>query len=238
MKVNSLIRDKSLANSHFKVVDDKMIALRDLTIHIPFRFIPAKLADIGDRIMVAGVYAIISGDRYTVANFPAMQEITPSSITTVTIGDDDYYVFGFSKGEVISPRMDVVVDDNISYYVFDEFLGKAKLPWYFTYEDLGKCLAKAKQFGDINLASNNIPFEIIAATISRDRKNVKRYYREIADSMLTQVTNPPRIVPFRAIIENTTNTMGKLFGSYFDEGLVSALTHEGGPPGVEDLFRL
>lgn len=238
MDISGLIRDRSLIGKVFKIVDDKMIALQDLSIQVPFRFLAANLLVIEDRILVAGVYAIICGDRYVVSNFPAMQEITPSSITAQIVNGEDYYVFSFNKGDIISPRVDLVVGDDTSYNVFNEFLGKAKIPWYFNYEDLGKCLSHAHYFGGINLAPNNVAFEIIVATIARNSKNRKQYYREIADSIERIKTDPPEIVAFRAIIENTTNTMGKITGSYFDEGLVSALTHEGGAAGVEDLFRL
>lgn len=238
MRVDSLVRDKSLVNTAFKIVDDKMIALKPLTIHIPVRFIAAKLAVISERIMVAGVYAIVCGTKYVVGNFPVMQQITPSSISTDVINEEDYYLFEFNQGDIISPRVDVVVEDDTSFNLFNEFLGKAKLPWYYGYEDLGKCLMATHHFGGLTLAPNNIPFELIAAMIARSKDNRKQYYREVASSMKDTITNPPQIIPFRSIVENTTNTIGKITGAYFDEGLVSALTTESGPAGVEDLLRL
>lgn len=238
MDVKSLIRDASILDKVIHYQDGTLIAKKKLQIHIPFRYISAKLANIGKDVNTVAIFAIVVDGTYMVSNVCSNMQLTPSSIYSEQVDKEEYYILEFDAGSVITPRTSLVVDDTITYNVYDEFIGKAKLPWFINYEDIGKCVANAHYYSNIRLGGTNAVLELLVASIARDPDDIKKFYRETAKSLDTQDTNPPVILPFKSIISGTTNTMGKLIGSYFDEGLTSALTNEGGPPGVEDLFRL
>lgn len=238
MQVDKMVRDTSLRDELITVVDGKMMAKKDFDIHIPYRYVPSKLAVIGKYIQSVAIFALVSGNRYVVSNVTSMMELLPSNIGKEKIDGEDYYIFNFFKGDVVSPRLDLIVDDGVAYKIYNEFIGKAKLPWFIHYEDLGKCLASSPHYSNLKLSDTNAVIELLVASIARSPKDVKRYYREDIKSMNDLKTMTPVVLPFRAVISGTTNTMGKLIGSYFEEGITSALTDEGGPAGVEDLFRL
>lgn len=238
MDITQLKRDSSKKNQLIKKVDNSLIAIKPLQIHIPFRYQAAKLAKVGKEFYSVGIFAIVSGDSYMVSNVTSMINLTPDSLYSEKINDDEYYILHFDAGSTIIPRLDLVVDDEVAYNVYDEFIGKAKIPWFCNYEDVGKCMADIHHYSGITLSSTNAVIELLVASIARDKDDSKVYYREVISSIEEQETNPPVILPFRSVIVGTTNTMGKLIGSYFDEGLVSALTYEGGPTGVENLLRL
>lgn len=238
MDITKLKRDASIVDSIMVQNERSLIAKKPFDIHIPFRYLPSKLADIGKEIYTAAVFGIVWEGKYAVSNACSSINLTPSSISSLIVDGEEYYVFGFDAGDTITPLIDLVVDDNVAYNIYNEFIGKAKLPWFMNYEDVGKCVANAHHYSGIRLSGTNAVLELLAASIARNPDNVTQFYREVIDSIDEQNTNPPVIFPFKSVITGTTNTMGKLIGSYFDEGITSALTYEGGPSGVEDLFRL
>lgn len=239
MNVSHLVRDASIADTLVKEVDGKLVALKPLDIHVPFRYVPAKLAHIGERFMCIGIFPIVyDNKRYMVSNISGYIELTASSMRTEEINGEEYYILSFDRGSIISPLMDMLVSDDGAYNVYNEFIGKAKIPWFLNYEDIGKCLANVHYFNGITLSGTNAVIELIVASIARSSKDTNVYYREVIKGLSQQNTDPPTIVPLRAVISGTTNTMGKLMGSYADEGLTSALTVDGGPSGFEDMLRL
>lgn len=238
MEVKSLVRDASMLDTIIHSQDGMLLAKKKLQIYIPFRYISAKLAVIGKDVNTVAIFAIVCDGKYMVSNVCSNMQLTPSSIYSEQIDKEEYYILEFDAGTVITPRTALIVDDAITYNVYDEFIGKAKIPWFMNYEDVGKCVANAHYYSNIRLGGTNAVMELIVASIARDSKDIKKFYRESVNSLDNQNIDPPVILPFKSIISGTTNTMGKLIGSYFDEGLTSALTNEGGPPGVEDLFRL
>lgn len=238
MDVTQLIRDSSSRDKVIKVVDGKIIAGVDCQIHVPFRYIPAKLAKIGKYTTCVGIFPVVYGNRYMVSNVCASLELFTPSVSNTIINGEEYYVFSYTAGETISPRNTIVVSDEDVYNVFNELIGKAKIPWFLTYEDVGKCIANAHRYGNITLSGTNAVIELIVASICRNKDDINQYYRTVIKTIEEQNTNPALILPFKSVIAGTTNTVGKLLGAYFDEGMTSALTQEGGPPGVEDLFRL
>lgn len=238
MDVSKLKRDASVKSQIIQVLDNALIAKKPLQIHIPFRYQAAKLASVGKEFYTVGIFAIVYEGVYMVSNVTSLIQLTPDSIYSEKINNEEYYVLHFEAGSVIAPRLDLVVDDDIAYKVYDELIGKAKIPWFCNYEDVSKCMADVHYYSKLKLSSSNAVFELLVASIARDRNDTQKYYRETIDKIEEQETNPPVILPFRSVIVGTTNTMGKLIGSYFDEGLVSALTYEGGPAGVENLLRL
>lgn len=238
MDVKKLVRDASMLNKVIHEQDGALLAIKKLQIHIPFRYISAKMASISKDVNTVAIFAIVVDGKFMVSNVCSNMQLTPSSIYSEQVDGEEYYILDFDAGSVITPRTSLVVDDNITYNAYNEFIGKAKLPWFMNYEDVGKCVANAHHYSNIRLSGTNAVIELLVASIARDPQDVKKYYREIATSLAEQNTNPPVILPFKSVISGTTNTMGKLIGSYFDEGMTSALTNEGGPAGVEDLFRL
>lgn len=238
MDVQSLVRDASILDKVIHEQDGALLAMKKLQIHIPFRYVSVKLASIGKDVNTAAIFAIVVDGKYMVSNVCSNMQLTPSSIYSERINGDEYYILEFDAGSVITPRTSLVVDDNVTYNAYNEFIGKAKLPWFLNYEDVGKCVANAHYYSNLHLSGTNAVIELLVASIARDADDVKKFYRETITTLDEQNTRPPVILPFKSIISGTTNTMGKLIGSYFDEGMTSALTNEGGPAGVEDLFRL
>lgn len=238
MKYSELKRDKDKVLKSIKQVGEQLIAVKDLKIVIPYRFINAKLASVAGTVKTLAVFAIVVGDSYAVSNICSMMQLTPSNTTIVPGDTEDCFEFSFEAGEVITPNIGLVVDGVNGYNIYNEMIAKGNVPWYLSYEDFGKVLMHAHKYADIVLAGTNAPLELIISSISRDSGDLYKYYRNTIKTAAEQFKNPPEYVPFRSVTYGATSAVGKIMGSYFEEGMVSTLTVDNtGPQGVETYLR-
>lgn len=238
MLYNELKRDAGVIKSALKASGQQILTSKDIKIVIPYRYAQSKLATIGNSVQTLAVFAVIVDGYYAVSNLCSTMTLTPSSTTVVSYEGEDYFEFSFDKGSVVTPNINLVVDDKNAYNIYNEFIAKGRVPWFMSYEDFGKILTTAHSHAGITLSGTNAPLELILTSISRNSKNLYQYYRNTIKSLDEQLTNPPSYVPFKSVSYGATNTAGKIMGSYFDEGLTSALTApEGGPEGVEVHLR-
>lgn len=240
MDIKSLVRDASKVHACLTVTaKGQMYASKACKIYIPVRFGERKLAHIGNTIYTTAVFAISVEDKfYAVSTVNSKMQLTPTSTNLVDIGGEEYYEFFFEKGSQITPNVDLVKDNQLAYKIYDELIAKGNIPWYISYEDLGKLFITAKEFANITLAGNNVPLEMIAAAIARDPDDRQKYYRHRIKSMADSKVVGPDYIPFRSVIYGATNTTAKLMGAYFDDGLMSALVNPSDKvEGVETLLR-
>ncbi|TXG83288.1 MAG: hypothetical protein E6R13_04065 [Spirochaetes bacterium] len=168
-----------------------------------------------------------------------MMQITPTSTSIIEIEGEDHFEFTFEKGSQISPNVNLVVNDTLVYHIYDEIVAKGHVPFFFSYEDLGKLFVTAETHGGIKLASNNVPLEMIATAISRSTKDPMIYYRHVINDIRDQYKVKPEFIAFRNVSYGATNTTAKLMGAYFEEGLLSAFANPSKhPEPVETILRM
>lgn len=218
--------------------DNRLITKEDCTIYLPLRFQEKRLVVLGEDIRIVGLFAIQMGKYYAVNSALAMMPIKPDITSTTKFDDEEYFSFSFKAGSEVVSNLNLVRDDTLVYRVYNEITAKGHFPWFLSYEDLGKLYMTAPKHGNIVLASNNATFEMIAASITRDNRDTTKYYRYQINSMREQYTNPPNFIPLRSVLYGTTNTTSRLIGSYFEEGVLSALTNPSEKTEhVESLLR-
>lgn len=238
MSYDKLTRDGDYVKSAIKQVGDQLLAVKDIKIVIPYHYLQAKLAIVESRISTICVFGIIVDNKYAVSNLCSTMVLSPSSTNIVTYNDEDFFEFEFSRGSVITPNINLVVDDINAFNIYSEFIAKGNVPWFLDYEDCSKILITAHNYAGINLAGNNIPLELIIGTIARSNKDLYTYYRSTLQTQQDLKTKPVVYVPFKSVSYGATSTAGKIMGSYFDEGLTSALTNDNnGSEGVEIVLR-
>lgn len=204
--------------------DGSVIAVQNMKIYVPERFREKGLASIGADIYTVGIYALVVDDTYYAVDLTiAMMRITPTTISTVKFDQDSYLEFSFDVGSVVFPTNQLVKSDILVYYIFDEMFSKGRTPWYLNYEDRGLLFASADRHAGVSLTGNHTILEMIAAATARDPNNRTRNYRHVIQQQEDIFVKPPAIVPLRSITFGPTNTTAKLMGSYWDDGLNSAL---------------
>ena len=237
MDIKSLVRDAAKVHAALSVSKNgEMYTSRDVKIIIPARFVERGLTTITNEIRTVCVFAMVIDDKYyAVTTVNSKMQLTPSWTNMIKIEDEDHYEFGFDKGSMITPNINLVKDDLFVYKIYDEIIAKGNIPWYLGYEDLGKLFVTAKSHGGITVAVNNIPLEMIAASISRQMKDRTKYYRH---ALAEGKAEKPAFIPFRSVMYGATNTTAKIMGAYFDEGITSALVNPSSKTeGIETLLR-
>lgn len=240
MNPRNLVRDPARVHACLKELPDgRLVTTKGVKIYVPTRFAERGLAQIGIETHIVGIYAITVEDKYYgVSLVNAMQRIQPTSTVKVVLDDDEYYEFSFAPGATVVSSVQLVRTDTLVYKIYDEIIAKGRVPWYLGYPELAKLFDTAQYHAGANIGQNHEVTELIVSMIARDPKNRARYYRQVVQSPADVVKTPPVFIPLRSVTYAATNTTNKLAGSYFKEGLVSALvTPAERVERIEELLR-
>ena len=236
MDINPLTRNKDKINASLVTHGDGTVSSKTETmITIPSFWEEKGLFIRGDTLMVAAICPIIIDKYYGILNTLSMIATDPESVTTVTIDDDDYILLNYTAGDRILSRPDVVIDDGLPYKVFDAFIDKGKIPWYLSYEDIGKLMDSSHTFAGLNFNVDHAIFEMVASLITRSANDRSKFYRHSASKSTTAKYT---FIPMRSVQYGASNTTAKLIGAYWSDGLTSALVHPSERKElIEDLLR-
>lgn len=243
MDTSRFVRDPSKVHAALKVQpDESVVTTRGVKIYVPERFVEKNLAVIGAEVLIVGIFAIAVEDNgklfYGVSTANAMMRIKPTTIATVKFDQDSYLEFSFDPGSVVIATTQLIKSDTLVYYIFDEFIAKGRIPWYIGYEDLAKLFDSADHHAGVNLGPNHSILEMFAAAIARSPQSRSKYYRHTVAAQSDATENPPTFIPLRSITYGATNTTAKLTGSYFSDGLTSALVNPSErTERIEELLR-
>jgi hypothetical protein len=203
-------------------------------IHIPTRYETYGYLDRGNTIKTLGVMNVIVDDKeYAPLCILGIIEIVPSEVEIVTIDNATYLELILNKDDILIKHTDVIQNSNIPYSIFVEFISYGKLPYFFSYDTVSTIFDAANRMTGANLDDvNHSIFELIFAHLYRDKDNLTTFYR------LTDMKKEPKFIPLRSVPLATQSTTSKLLGSYFGDGLTSALITENTiHRDVEDYLR-
>lgn len=240
MDVSQLQRNPDQIKQNLKALgEDKLITKEGCKIYIPQRYQEQNLAKVGSEVYTLAIFAIVVGDKYYgVSKAPSMTRLTPDTIRTVTIGEDEYLELVFEKGSVVMPNTNLVNDDTLLYYIYNEYFAKGKVPWYINYRDLGSLFEHAKDYTGTSLGANHVVTELITAAIARDNNDKTKFYRHVVDNVRQIHSKAPVIVPLKSVTYGASNTTAKLIGAYWDEGVTSALVNPSDKTEpIEEILR-
>lgn len=227
-----------LSNLHKNTVG-QVLCKKNCKIQVPVRFSEVGLGEIGMTVFTYGLFALIlDTGEYSVLNVNSILELNPYKITMVTIDDVEYHEFHFDAGQVVIKTSSLIQSNTLIYNVMDEFIFKGKIPWYVGYEDVGKLLDTAKYHADSDVGQNPEVMEFIASMITRSASDRTTYIRSVAETYEDFDVKNISYVPLKSVLYSVNNTVNKIAGSYFSEGVVSALVNPShSTEQVERLLR-
>lgn len=193
-------------------------------IQTPVRFVEKGLSSIGVRTYIFGWAPLIleSGD-YAVMNACARIEINPSQMSMITIDDVDYYEFKFDAGTVVFPTDDVVQDDKIIYYIVDELIFKAKVPWFMNYDDVGKLLDSARDYADSRASEVLEVIELLASVVARAKNDERIFTRHQLKTLKSAIEDHTQFIPMDSVHLSVSGTINRIAGNYFEPAIEGAL---------------
>lgn len=240
MDVSSLIRDSAKVQSTLQEVGNDLIAIKPCKVYFPEHYIGTELGSMDGVIKVLGMFGITVDDTYyAVSKACALIETDPSIINTVVVGNIKYMEFSYAVGDKVIKNLNLLRSGTLVYRIYNEFITNGKIPWYFSYEDLGFIFDTALVHGNANLYTDSAMLELLAASMARQRDDKFQFFRHDArlQASITEVLTPV-FVALKSVAFGATNTMAKLMGNYFSEGVTSALTtNSTSNESIEDLIR-
>ena len=211
----------------------QLVTMAPCHIQIPHRFEERGLASLGSEIYIYGVYSLIIDTLYAVSNMTAMIRIEPAKTVIETIDGVPYYDFHFDAGQVIIPNLSVIQRDQLIFNILEELIIKGNVPWYMAYQDLGRLFDTAQEYAGSLVGEMPEVIELVASLIARQPADRKLYYRLALEKPEDLKTRLPDYIPLTSVFYAATNTLNKLAGSYFSEGVVGALVTQ-----TEEVERL
>lgn len=225
MDYKSLIRDSAKVNSELVTRSDtSVVTKKGCKIYFPVRFTERFLAEVGVDNLCVGLFPIVIEDKYySLVSVNAMIGLKPSSTNKISFDGTEYYELVFDPGSIVIESLELVKNDVILYRLYDELFSKGKVPWYVGYEDLGNLYDTAQRFAGANVGESPEVIQLLTSLITRNKDKRTEYYRTVIEKRSDLVDNPPAFIPLRSVFYAATNTTNKLAGSYFSDGITSAL---------------
>lgn len=219
--------------------DGAVLTKRPLKIYIPERYTEKQLAEIGSDVFTVGIFAMVVDDtHYSVCKVNAMMRLKPTTIASVKFDGESYLEFSFDPGSVVIATKDLLKDDTLVYYVFNYFLSNGKVPWFLGYEDMATLFDTADNHAGVGLERSHSILEMFVAATSRNPQKRTQYWRHALDNGNTYDYPTPDFIAMRNITLGATNTATRLMGSYWSDGLTSALANPSTKlERVEQLLR-
>jgi hypothetical protein len=238
MNLSEFERDPVRVQSHLREMDDgSVVSKKPCKLYIPARFRDKNLATVGNEIYVLGIFMLTVEDRYyAVNNINAMMRIEPSSINTVVLNDKDHYEFVFEAGDLVFASTDLVKNDKLLYYIFDEIVAKGNVPVYLNYLDLGRIFDTAPKHAGVTLASTPTILHMLLSVVARDPDNLNQFFRQVTNGKDFERV---KFVQLRSSTHGANNTTARLLGSHFSDNLDSALVNPSDrEENIERILRM
>lgn len=231
-------RDPELASKVTKhLPDGSLVAVEDCEVFIPAKYLSKGLAYIEANVSSLGIFALVSGGKYTTMMVQAMVTLLPVSNRREIINGEECVAFEFPAGATIIKTDDVVKDKILSYYIYDYFITRAYIPWFIKYDDLLRMYYNDPHYTGTQLGSDHSIMPVIVSMIARDPNDKTVLWRNVKSKY--PPGTEPAWVPFKSVIYGPRTTTAKLMGSYFDIALPAALiNHNDVPERIEQIYRI
>lgn len=239
MDVSRLKRDPDKVKSNLIVRGNEMVTKVPCKILVPARYMERGLGTLEPEVRTVAIFAIVMEDSYySVSLAPVMMRLTPIDVNQIFINEEAYMEFEFAKGAVVSPQLNLVVQKEMIYYVYNELTAKGNVPWFMERNDLTMPYENAEKFLGITVGANPSVMQMVHSATTRLANDKATQYRHAVRTPADLKIVEPVNIPLRSIIWGPTNTLSRIVGSYFKEGLTTALVNpsERVEP-IEDMIR-
>lgn len=239
MPYSGLVRDPDAIKKLVTVTaDGAWVAKANCKIVVPSRFLERILGSLEPEVYTVAIFALVTEDgKYAVSCAPSLMRLTPTDLNTVVYEDMEYQEFIFDKGAVICPELNLVVRNELVYYIYSEIMAKGNVPWYIDYVGLGNLFKGSKHFAGVTVGANHAVWEMMVSSLARVPDDKMKYYRHNVKTEKDLLTEPV-IVPLRSVIYGPTSTVARLIGAYFKEGITASLVNPSEKiEPIEDLLR-
>lgn len=195
----------------------------DLSIYIPTRYEDKGMIRFGEENYIVGVFGLFSGSHYSVSKIVGMVNIGSPKLTKVIIDEIEYYKADFTKGQVVIKRDKIITSNKIPFRLFNDIISRGYVPFYLNYDDIGTLLNTGKKYSAVGFCDKVDVFETITSLIARESSMSEKFYRQSVKGYDDLSKQPPQMNALYNVNYSASNTLSKITGSYFTDGVTSAL---------------
>lgn len=223
--IPTLTRDSVHIRSLLSITKDgRVVCNKPIEIHFPDHYLRKQLAEMHESLYVLGMFVIVDREakRYALMNVPAKVMIPISEMDTYQYNEDFYRQLKFDAYDTVIATKEIIADDKLMYWMYSYFIELANIPWYMEYNDLLKMYDQTPYYMGNTLGSSTQIVEMIIGNVARSPDDIKTMYRHYFDPTKKK-TNLPNWIALRNMSLGAADTFSKVMGSYFDDGVTSAL---------------
>lgn len=225
MNFRQLTRNKdAIRDAVMELPNDTLVAKRPLTVCIPKRYTEGNLGYIKEDIKTLAIFAIIVGNQYAVHSAITQVHLNITQIENLVYESEEYILVSYDKGEVIFKNMHVVIDAELVYESFNRTISLGFVPWFFdyaTYVDLARMFDYSGKYAKLQLGIDISIMDLVVSAVARSKSNPQILYKHgLVDR---RKVGEVEYIGLKNVMFGASNTTAKLMGSYFDDGLDSAL---------------
>lgn len=226
MDIKQLQRNGAAVRAQLTDAGDALVTKSECSIHFPKHYTGGKLGAISDGIMIPGYFGIVMGRVFAVNKTPAIMAFYPEALTTYIENETEYLMLQYEPGDIILKQLTLVKNSDVLFRVYDEIVAKGNTPWYFNHTDLSALFDEALYSSGVDLKLPRSIHELMSATRTRSSGNKVAYFRNTIKTQDDLEDKVAEVIPLRSVAFGATSTTARIVGSYFDEGLSSALVNQ------------
>jgi len=191
-----------------------------LEIFVSVRFENYKCLKTDNDLTTLALFDMIIDDKIEDAFFlPAVITMEPSSMKTVTVGDNKFIKATFQYGDCFIANTVVSKTTDFGYVIFYELINSGNRSKHLTYDKIAKIFDILGNVCDVKAQTNRKTAELLMSWIYRDKKNLSIFYRQ------TDMKEPPQELMFKDTAHAAISATGKLIGNYWDDSIRSAIVN-------------
>lgn len=190
MDVTELIRDKDRILKVLKELEDgSVVCLEPIKAYIPKRFEDKGFAELGKYVDTYAVIGLVLNDKYY-CSISAMTsyQLMPAFYRTINLTipslnaknqvvKEPYIEMEFEKGDTLISTLISVIQPELPYYFFSEFLWLSKIPWYLDRREISQLFDLSKSQTKAVVGSKPQVLRLINSYAFRDPDSFKNPYR-------------------------------------------------------------
>lgn len=199
----------------------QVLTVQDLYAYIPKRFEKVGMVTLEDTFKTVSYMSLVANGSHSILRVPTFLSLTPTSIKTVTIGEDDYFELYFEPNSLFIESTLCYKKSAIAYMLYNEILAKPNMCVFFNYDDALLSLSELGPIAGLSLSKTNVPTEIVISTTTRNDKDFNQLYRHALNE---DPKSEPAYIGLRNVQYGVTNLPTAVMGSYSDIGIDTLLT--------------
>ena len=198
--------------------DDSVWVKKDLDVYIQKNLEDKLLLDISvDKWKVLGNFLMVHNGKSSVMSVMGLLDLEPTGSFIVEVAGVKYYKLEYKAGSKFIHNLNIVMIDEVSYEVLNQYLFYGSVPSYLTQNDLSNVYSTTKMFTGVAIDDRQEMIDMATSIVTRNAKNYEQESRHAPESA------PFISLPLSNVNFGKSTPFAKMSGSYQKAGLVSAM---------------